>query len=235
LESINLITIIGIAFLGSFGHCIGMCGGIVIAYSSKKIDAHQKRFSQAISHIVYSLGRVTTYVSFGVLFGYLGSVFTFSNKAYGILDFLAGILMILAGLSLLGKIGFLNKIEYSISTMKWYQDIFKSLIVSKSLPSFYGLGMLNGLLPCGFVYSFAFIAASTASAFWGGIVMLIFGISTIPALFSLGFFVGLLKNFSFRDIAMRLAAILVIVYGSITIYNGYEFYTQPLKSLQNCH
>ncbi len=37
MESISIISIITIAFLGSFGHCIGMCGGIVVAYSSTKI------------------------------------------------------------------------------------------------------------------------------------------------------------------------------------------------------
>ena len=37
METVNILTIITIAFLGSFGHCIGMCGGIVLAYSTIKI------------------------------------------------------------------------------------------------------------------------------------------------------------------------------------------------------
>ena len=46
--------------------------------------------------------------------------------------------------------------------------------------------MLNGLLPCGFVYFFAITAASTASSLWGAVVMMVFGLSTTPALFGLG-------------------------------------------------
>ncbi|RLA81984.1 MAG: sulfite exporter TauE/SafE family protein, partial [Epsilonproteobacteria bacterium] len=38
MEAVDIVSIITIAFLGSFGHCIGMCGGIIIAYSSTKID-----------------------------------------------------------------------------------------------------------------------------------------------------------------------------------------------------
>jgi len=69
---------------------------------------------------------------------------------------------------------------------------------SKSLNSFYILGLLNGLLPCGLVYFFAVSAASTGSAVWGAVVMLIFGLSTIPALFSLGVFTSYFTETNFQ-------------------------------------
>ncbi|HFU75397.1 MAG TPA: sulfite exporter TauE/SafE family protein, partial [Arcobacter sp.] len=65
MDSVNLLSIIAIAFLGSFGHCVGMCGGIVIAYSSTKIDDSFSKVKQSISHILYSFGRVTTYTLLG--------------------------------------------------------------------------------------------------------------------------------------------------------------------------
>ncbi|MEA1920011.1 MAG: sulfite exporter TauE/SafE family protein, partial [Campylobacterota bacterium] len=206
MENINLISIIAIAFVGSFGHCIGMCGGIVMAYSTAKVDNGWNRFTQASAHMLYSLGRVLTYTILGVMFGYLGGVATFSNNANGILLLIAGIAMVLAGGSLLGKIKFLTIIEHSLSANAWYQSTFKAMLKSKSLTSFFILGMLNGLIPCGFVYFFAITAASTASPFWGGIVMMLFGLSTIPALFSLGYFVGLFKQSSFRGLMVKLAA-----------------------------
>jgi sulfite exporter TauE/SafE len=202
-----------------------MCGGIVIAYSSSKIDIGWGRFKQAVSHILYSLGRITTYVLLGVVFGYLGSVTTFSNSANGTLLLIAGVAMVLTGLSLLGKIKFLTVVEHTISTSQWYRKSFKALIGRQSLPSFFILGMLNGLLPCGFVYFFAIAAASTASAFWGGVVMAVFGLSTIPALFSLGFFVGLFQQSNLRNLMVRLASIAVIVYGGYTLYHGYNFFS----------
>jgi sulfite exporter TauE/SafE len=235
METVDIVSIITIAFLGSFGHCVGMCGGIVIAYSSTKVQNQWSKTEQSISHILYSLGRITTYAILGAIFGALGGVATFSNTANGILWLIAGTAMLLTGLSLLGKIKFLSLIEHSFSSSTWYQKNFKSLLKSQTFFSFYLLGMLNGLLPCGFVYFFAITAASTASAAYGALVMIIFGLSTIPALFSLGFFVGIFKQSGLRNIMIKLAAISVILYGSYTIYNGYDYLVNPDRTLLECH
>lgn len=235
MDTINILTIISIAFLGSFGHCIGMCGGIVVAYSTIKINQSNSKISQAGAHLLYSLGRVLTYTLLGAIFGFLGGVVTFSNNANGALLIFAGVVMILAGLSLLGKIKFLTVIEHSFSSSQLYKTTFKSVLNSKSNFSFFLLGMLNGLLPCGFVYFFAITAASTASPFYGALVMFIFGVSTIPAMFGLGFLTSLASATSFRNMMMSLSSIAVILYGTYTIYNGYDYISNPLKTLRDCH
>jgi hypothetical protein len=234
MEAINIISIITIAFLGSFGHCIGMCGGIVIAYSSTKIEDQWSKPKQAISHILYSLGRVLTYTVLGAMFGFLGGVAMFNNLANGFLLILAGTFMILAGLSLSGKIKFLTLIEHSFSSTSWYTKLFRELLQTKSLLSFFVLGMLNGLLPCGLVYFFAVTAASTASPIYGALVMFIFGMSTIPALFSLGFFVGIYKNSKFRNIMISLASLSVIIFGIFTLRDGYYYIKYPQKTVSEC-
>jgi len=235
METVNILTIISIAFLGSFGHCIGMCGGIVLAYSTIKIEPKSSKVSQSFAHLLYSLGRVFTYSILGAIFGTLGGVITFSNNANGALLIIAGVAMILAGLSLMGKIKFLTLIEHSFSSSSLYKNAFKKVLNSKSNLSFFVLGMLNGLLPCGFVYFFAITAASTASPFYGALVMAIFGLSTIPAMFGLGFLATLASAVNFRNMMMSLASIAVILYGAYTIYNGYDYITNPKKSLTECH
>ncbi len=235
MSNIDLLAVATIAFFGSFGHCIGMCGGIVISYTTTKIDEKSAKTRQALAHLFYSLGRVTTYTLLGVIFGYLGGVATFNNTSNGILLIVTGVLMIVTAFSLIGKIRFLTLIEHSLSKSKWYQESFKALLHSKSLFSFYILGMLNGLLPCGLVYTFAITAASTASAFWGGVVMFIFGLSTIPALFSIGFFVGIFRQSSFRTLMVKLAAVLIVGYGLFMIYNGYRWIVEPDRTLLECH
>jgi len=234
MDNIDFILIISIAFLGSFGHCIGMCGGIVIAYSAKKIDNNWSKSYQSISHLLYSFGRVTTYTLFGALFGFIGSVISFSNMANGILLIVAGVVMVITGLSLSGKVRFLTIIEHSIQGSKWYKNNFQQLLNSEYLSSFYLLGLLNGLLPCGFVYFFAVTAASTANALDGAIVMLIFGLSTIPAMFSLGFFIGIFKKIKLRNTIIQIASLCVLVYGIYTIYDGYEYISNPNKTLLDC-
>jgi len=235
MDTVNLLTIISIAFLGSFGHCIGMCGGIVLAYSTIKIEPASSKVSKTVAHLLYNFGRVLTYTLLGAIFGAIGGVATFSNTANGTLLIVAGVVMIFAGLSLMGKIKFLTIIEHSISSSNFYKKSFQKILHSKSNMSFFILGMLNGLLPCGFVYFFAITAASTASPFYGALVMFVFGISTIPAMFSLGFLSSLASATSFRNMMMSLSSVAVILYGLFTVYNGYDYITNPLRTILKCH
>lgn len=232
MNNLDFIFILGVAFTASIGHCIGMCGGIVIAYSSVKVDQKKSWISQSIAHLFYNLGRVVTYTILGVIFGALGKATAFTPTTKGILFLITGILMVLAGLSLLGKLGFLNAIEVSFSNKAWFQKLFKKLLGTKSLLSFLTLGMLNGIIPCGLVYSFAIIAASTASPLWGGAVMATFGLATIPTLFLLGSVTKLLQKGNIRKIMMKISALLVIAYGVFTMYKAYNFIAHPEEMKQ---
>jgi sulfite exporter TauE/SafE len=127
----------------------------------------------------------------------------------------------------MGYLGFLNRIEVSFSKRPWYGKLFGKLLKSHSIGSFYALGMLNGIIPCGLVYSFAVIAAGTASPVYGGLVMLVFGLSTVPTLFILGHITDYLRRGKIKNIMMRLSAVLVILYGVYTIYKGYKFIRYP--------
>ena len=227
MQNIDLILIITTAFLGSFGHCIGMCGGIVVAYSSSKIDDKSTKLKQTLSHLAYNFGRVTTYALLGAIFGLLGQAIAFTPTTKGVLFLLTGLLMLLAGLSLLGKLGFLNATEFSFSKYAWFQKSFRALMQSKSYRSFFLLGILNGIIPCGLVYSFSIMSASTASPLWGAVVMAIFGLSTIPALFFLGSVTKFLQQGSLRGTMMTLLAFLVLFYGLFTMYKGYRFVAHP--------
>lgn len=224
---IDFIIILTTAFLGSLGHCIGMCGGIVVAYSSTKIDQETSYLQQTFSHLAYNFGRVTTYTILGGIFGFIGQVIAFTPTTKGILFVITGILMILAGLSLIGNIKFLNSAEWSVSKYTWYQKSFRKLMSNQSYISFYLLGLLNGIIPCGLVYSFAIFAASTADPLAGALVMATFGLATIPALFFLGFITKFLQKGSLRSTMMKLAALLVILYGGITLFKGYNFIVHP--------
>lgn len=232
MENIDLVIILVTAFLGSVGHCIGMCGGIVIAYSSRKIDSKTSWVQQTASHLFYNFGRVATYTLLGAFFGLLGKVIAFTPTTRGILFIFAGTLMILAGLSLVGNLKFLISAEWSISKKGWFQKAFRTLISGKSYMSFFLLGMLNGLIPCGLVYSFAVIAASTTSPLWGAIVMATFGLATIPALFFLGTMTKFLQKGSTREIMIKLAALLVVTYGFFTLYKGYKFIVRSEQTQQ---
>lgn len=227
MDNIDLWTLFVVAFLGSIGHCVGMCGGFVMAYSAAKIDQNWDKSHQSVAHLFYNVGRVTSYTIIGALFGLFGKIFSFSMTGKGILFLIVGVIMVLMGLSLVGKIRFLTSVECSTSSSGLFRRLFHKFITSKSLASFFFLGMLNGFIPCGFVYFFAAFAAATASPLWGAVVMLVFGIATMPVLFSLGFFSALMHRVKFRQLALQLSGVLVILYGLYTGYKGYMFIAKP--------
>lgn len=222
-------AIITIAFVGSFGHCIGMCGGFIIAYSSAKIDDTMTTKMQIIRHGAYNIGRVSSYVIIGMVFGFIGSVIAISMSMHGILFIFAGVIMIITGLGMLGISKVIHMLEGSVMKMPWFKALFSKLIKSKSIGSFFALGMMNGFFPCGFVFFFAAKAAASASIINGGLIMMVFGLATVPTLLSIGHSVGLLKKLEFRVMMNKIAAIAILIYGSYSIYYGLAyFYDLPL-------
>lgn len=212
-----------------------MCGGFVVAYSSAKIDPSFNKIAQYLAHLVYNLGRITSYALIGAFFGLIGSIFVMTKVVMGSFYVFIGLMMILMGLSLFGKVRFLTSIESSIATSSFVKSAFSKLIRSKSLGSFYLLGALNGFLPCGLVYFFAATAASTGSPFWGAIVMVVFGLSTLPAMIGFGVIIGFLKGSFFREIMIKLASAVIVGFGIYMIYKGYWFISDPAASIHTCH
>lgn len=224
IASFEILTIIAFGLFGSLGHCIGMCGGFIITYSSAKIAPTLSKNQQALRHALYNLGRISSYTILGALFGAFGGLWEATPLLRTILYGISGVVMLLMGLSLLGKVRFLNSIEYNITTQPWYKKLFHLLMIGQDKKSFYFLGMLNGLFPCGLVYAALVWAMATGSMLLGALVMLLFGLSTVPALFSFGLFVGFLKQMDFRHIMIRLASITVILFALWTLYKAYDNY-----------
>lgn len=198
-----------------------MCGGFVVAYSSAKIDTEVSSFVQFLLHLNYNLGRILSYVVLGVAFGFLGQSVNFSRDLSGYIYFVVGILMVLIGISMAGKLKFLTQIESSLVFNPKIRQLFSILIKSKSKSSFFFLGVLNGFLPCGLVYFFLVSAVATGNWFWGGVTMLIFGLSTIPAMLGFGYMIGFLKSTEFRELMVKIASIVIIFYGIYLSYLGF--------------
>lgn len=228
MENLDFISLFSIALVGGFGHCIGMCGGIVLAFSGKLANQNASKGRIVGFHFLYNLGRISTYVLLGALVGALGSMFSLNSTLRGLLFLIAGILMILAGLSLFGKLKFLTLLEHSVQNSKWYQTRFQKALNLENAWSLYLLGVLNGLLPCGFVYAFLFSAAGSASVVKGVLVMLVFGIATIVPLLLFGLLANTILYKPFvRKLAMNLAAIAIVIFGALMIEKGIKFLQNP--------
>lgn len=224
MESIEWWLIISIAFAGSFGHCIGMCGGFIVAYSSTKIDTSMSRGAQLIRHGAYNIGRVSSYVILGMIFGAIGALFALSMELHGVLFIFAGIVMIITALGMFGLSSLIHALERSFSSNPVFKALFSRLIKSKSIGSFFALGVMNGFFPCGFVFFFAAKAASSASIIDGGLIMAAFGLATVPTLLALGQSVSFFKEIAFRQTMNRIAALAILIYGLYSVYYGLAYF-----------
>lgn len=168
-----------VAFLtglaGSF-HCIGMCGPIALALPVGRLSL----FHATISRILYNLGRITTYGILGTAFGYFGKklfVAGFQQQ----LSVLIGIFMIFSILP--NRLFTWNPFQ---KLTHFLMATFKKIFPINSPFGFIFLGLLNGLLPCGFVYTALAGASATSTPTEGAIFMIFFGLGTAPMMFSIG-------------------------------------------------
>lgn len=203
------------------GHCIGMCGGVAAAITIG-MPENTKNSKRWIYLLNYNLGRLVAYTVAGAIIGaMLASVATIngSNSPLIFMRFLAAIMMIILALYI-GQWWFgLNKLE-RIGQVAWryISPLATSFLPLKSPIKALPFGFLWGWLPCGLVYSTLTWAAVSGSALNGAIVMLAFGIGTLPAMLAVGGFATQLKvwlkNLYFR----RVSALLLMSYGIQTGY-----------------
>lgn len=224
MHGIEWWLIISIAFAGSFGHCIGMCGGFIVAYSSTKIDASMSRSAQLVRHGAYNLGRVSSYLILGMIFGGLGALFSLNMQMHGILFIFAGVVMIITALGMFGLSKLIHLLERGFSSNPLFKTLFSRLIKSKRIGSFFALGVMNGFFPCGFVFFFAAKAAASASIINGGLIMGVFGLATVPTLLALGQSVSFFKEIAFRQTMNRIAALAILIYGIYSVYYGMAYF-----------
>lgn len=161
-------------FIGFFGsvHCIGMCGPLAFAVPSLR---DKWRFMVA-DKVVYNLGRVISYTLLGVLFGFVGRQLWMLGLQQGVSLF-SGMLIIMAGLSRLYHIRVGNNrllASFLVPVNKLLNYALKHRVGHLIV------GMLNGFLPCGFVYLALVGAINTGSPAASGKFMFLFGMGTFP-------------------------------------------------------
>lgn len=225
-DSIYLL-ILGSGFFGGFGHCIGMCGPLIATYTITIGESPLKKFKP---YLAYHSGRLLSYSLTGGFMGltgsFVGGIKTFLH-IQTIAMVLTGVFMIIMGLSIIGFLPSLLRL-FTHSTIKpfdYFIKLFKAISESGSL---FPLGLVNGIIPCGLSYS-AFIASAGLGAMEkdhaigflkGLILLLLFGVGTLPSLALLSQFVS--KGMSIiRKRFYSIAGVFMIISGIIFIYRAF--------------
>jgi hypothetical protein len=227
-----MITTLVLAFatglVSSFGHCLGMCGGIVAIYSARQpalatADRIQPSIFRRIAMLLpLHVGRILTYTFLGALIGLAGSLLEQAGGLVGwqgVFSILVGIAMILVALSLIGVLPPIEVALVSItgggSPMKWMRGLFGQRTFAATL----ALGSLWGLLPCGLVFAMLVVAAGTQMWWGGALTMLTFGLGTVPTLLGFGLAANLLSP-QLRGRLQRFAGLLILLFAIQTILRG---------------
>ncbi|WP_345954585.1 sulfite exporter TauE/SafE family protein [Mucilaginibacter sp. PAMB04168] len=161
-------------FIGLFGsvHCIGMCGPLAFA-----IPVAQGRGWLLLGDkLIYNLGRTFSYCLLGLLTGLIGQQLWLAGLQQWVSLF-SGIFIIMAA--------FVRLLKLSVSrsaAVKNHMGWFNRLL-SHALKHQWGhlfIGVLNGFLPCGFVYLALAGAVNTGNVISAVQYMFWFGMGTVP-------------------------------------------------------
>ncbi len=241
----ELLLVAGLGFLGSFGHCMGMCGPIAVAASlsvsaaeaegGPDSDSTPPLSSPAVPfwktlrfHGLLNLGRLLSYTLVGAGIGALGSVLVAGGQMAGIGSGLRqGIAIAMGGLLIwlgvvqlnpsLPRLPSLNPMR-RVGLHERLTNLMQWLVQHASAATPVLVGSVWGLVPCGFLYTAQIKAAETANPWSGALVMAAFGLGTLPSMVGVG---ALSDRFSgdggARSQLFRLGGWLTILIGILTL------------------
>lgn len=202
-----------LGFLGT-GHCIGMCGPIVLAVPAQA--------GNVAAHLLYHTGRVVTYVVVGTILGGIGSGFAdLSAGTDGIylervarlqlvFSILAALFMFAFGLSRLGVIREPQWMSTaSPAKIPGFTKVQKDAVLRKRIGAYFLFGLMLGFLPCGLSYAAFAMALPAGGAARGGLLVLAFGLGTVPGLLLVGTGASVLFG-RYRRISELLSGLLMI-------------------------
>ncbi|MBO1056224.1 MAG: sulfite exporter TauE/SafE family protein [Dolichospermum sp. JUN01] len=220
-----LITLLG--FLGSFGHCFGMCGPLTVAFSLSKQQENPSWQQQLKFHTLLNLGRMLSYAFVGAGIGALGSVLVEGGQLAGVgsdlrrwIAIITGIMLIWFGLGQV-KPDFLPHIPLLHPILKGnlHNRLSAAMLKLSAQTQWWTpalLGMTWGLMPCGFLYAAQIKAAATGNLWQATATMLAFGIGTLPIMLGLGVSTALISQDQ-RSQLFRLGGWVTLIIGAITL------------------
>lgn len=204
-----------IASIVGSGHCVGMCGGLVVASCESRSD-----------HLKYHLGRLVGYFGLGILAGWLGQELLKKIQAplFWISTFFITSIFIWMGIRILRASFSTQTSTARLSFHLWMPSArFMRFMQSASRQSAATLGLLTAFLPCGWLHLYVVAAVLSQSRMTGALILFAFWLGTVPALLvssgivRSGLLQSLSRNTSRRAVGLRLAGFLFIAAGILNV------------------
>lgn len=207
MSDLSLLSALLVGIAGSV-HCVGMCGGIVGAFTF----AIPTKANPLPYMLAYNIGRISSYSIAGGITGYLGSIFSHQvHQGLVWLQLLSGVFLLLLACYIGGWWKVLTQLE-KLGGYFWryISPLSKRFIPFSSPLAAFPYGIIWGWLPCGLVYSTLVWSLASGSALNGALTMLFFGLGTLPALLILGSLGSKLKQYLALPITRQIMAVLLL-------------------------
>jgi sulfite exporter TauE/SafE len=190
MNELTLFSMFMLGILGT-GHCIGMCGPLIIAFPG--------RTGNVPAHLFYHLGRMLTYVIVGMIMGGMGTglaelaAITGGNYLSWVAKIQIGFSLLAASflmvfglvrLELVREPGWMS-LAYP-GKLPGYGKIIKSAVSDHGRVQMFLVGLMMGLLPCGLSFAAFSRALAAGGPFSGALLVFAFAIGTLPGLLLLG-------------------------------------------------
>ncbi|MDA0660302.1 MAG: sulfite exporter TauE/SafE family protein [Planctomycetota bacterium] len=214
----ELFLIFTSGFLGS-AHCLGMCGPFALT-----LGATSRSWKDNLSRqLLYSLGRIFTYGVLGAVAGYAGMQLA-GREWNGVhlaaaASIAAGAFLIYEGLA---SAGVLRRRVTEPAAICLAGSLLGSFLRGPRRTDVFLAGLATGFLPCGLVYGFLGLAAASSSLGYGLLLMVCFGLGTVPGMVGAGLGGGALTG-TVRRRMFTLAAWSLVLAGGISVWRGVAF------------
>jgi sulfite exporter TauE/SafE len=169
--------------LGSSLHCAGMCGPIGCTLMMATPGATDRR-SLLVRIATMQLGRVTAYAGLGLVFGLVGASLYASldlSALHQAMQWVAALVVIWMGLATAGMVPALAGADRLLAPIAGRLARYRMAASAGGPEAALATGLIWGLTPCAMVYAAIFNSLLTGDAWMGTLLMLSFGIGTIPA------------------------------------------------------
>ncbi|MCE1187396.1 MAG: sulfite exporter TauE/SafE family protein, partial [Rhodocyclales bacterium] len=133
----------------------------------------------------------------------------------------ANLMLVAMGIYLIGFTRVLAGVE-SVGQRLWrrIQPYTRRFLPARTVAQAFPLGLLWGFLPCGMVYSVLATALVTGSAERGALLMLSFGLGTLPNLLLAGMLLKHLRDWVRNRVVRSASGIIVLSFGVYGLLNA---------------
>jgi len=202
-----------IGLVGS-AHCAGMCGPIALALPLRS----ENWFTRVSGGLIYNAGRIFTYMVLGAIFGLVGKGLHMAGFQLWT-SVVIGTLMVLLVLFplIFKKLPSVNSFmeNYSARVLPRFHALFRK----GDGKSLLGIGLLNGILPCGLVYVAIAGAINTGDVVSAMLYMALFGAGTIPVMLAVSL-AGTMISLKLRVLVNKMSPFVIVLLGVLFILRG---------------